>query len=779
MKFNFFAVLLLSIVSLTASSSVNGQQVPVGNWRDHLPYSRVIAVTSAGTVAYAATRHGVFSYNLTDNSVERINKVNKLSDTGVSALAYNPDQKTLVVGYENGNVDLIRNGIPFNLADIKRSNLLADKKINNITVKEDLAYLATGFGIVVLDLLKQEVKDTYIIGSDGSYREVYHVEFDSQFIYASVDDGLMRAAVTDPFLANFQVWSAVTDLPEPGSPCLFYYRIENHEFVLVDLSADLGTVYHRQIEPQGTWQVLHNNEAQYIWDMRKVGNRLLVCAHIRAREYASDGEVIFDNALYADGGIWPNAMWKMTDGTILIADNDRGLITANGGDIRVARPSGPPHFNARRLSAWNNNIWVASGGIDQTWTNNFDKFGFYGLVEEQWKNFTAGEGTNEVQSINDIMAVAVDPLVNSRVAFGSWEEGLIVLNGNERNIYNATNSTLKNSTGHSYVSCMIAGLDYDNDGNLWISNSYTDRHIHMMNPSGEFTSFSFQSTLGSNKVMSEVLAAQNGYVWMVVPRSNGLLVMNPNGTPDDQSDDDFRYLTEEEGKGGLPSNDVYCVEEDLDGEIWVGTLEGVTVFYSPECIFTDEGCDAQQILIEQDGNTQILLATEVVTVIKIDGANRKWIGTQSSGVFLLSEDGLTQIHHFTAENSPLLSNVITDITINHLTGEVFFATDAGIIAYQGTATNFVSDIENIKVFPNPVTGDFEGLISIDGLAYKTNVKITDISGNLVYNTISDGGRAVWDGRRFNGEKVSSGVYLVFCTNADGSAKNVGKIAIVR
>jgi len=761
------------------ASRVLGQSVPLQSWRDHLPYGRVIAVTSAGKTAYAATRHSVFSYHLDDSSVERISKVNKLSDTGISAMNFNSDQNTLVVGYENGNVDLIRNGAPFNLADIKRSSILADKRVNNITMVGKLAYLATGFGIVVIDLEKQEIKDTYIIGPAGAYKEVNHVEQDDSFIYAATNDGIMKAAVNDPFLANFQVWTSMDNLPQTGAPYMFYYHFQNHEFVLVDLSAELGTVYFRQAEPQGAWEVLHNNEETYLWSMRKANNLMLVCAHNRARGYSESGETIFDNEVYTGQSIWPFDIAQMADGTILLGDRDRGLITDGPQGVYAIKPSGPPFFNARRMDAWNDNIWVASGGVDQTWTNNFDKLGFYGLVAEEWAAIEAGEGSNDLTSVNDIMNVAVDPLVNSRIAFGSWEEGVVLINGTERTIYNASNSTLKNSTAHSYVSCMVAGLNYDRNGNLWIANSYSDRQLHAMSPQGEFTSFSFQSALGSDKVMGEVLAAQNGYVWMVVPRSQGLFVLNPNGTITDPGDDDFRFLTEEEGSGGLPSNDVYCVEEDLDGEIWVGTLEGITVFYSPDCIFSNEGCDAQQILIEQDGNTQILLATEVINVIKIDGANRKWIGTQGSGVYLLSEDGLNEIHHFTAQNSPLLSNIVTDIAINQANGEVFFATDAGIIAYQGTATNFVTDIEQIKVFPNPVTPDFEGVISIDGLAYKTNVKITDAAGNLVYNMISEGGRAVWDGRRFDGEKVSSGVYLVFATNADGSAKNVGKIAIIR
>jgi ligand-binding sensor domain-containing protein len=258
-----------------------------------------------------------------------------------------------------------------------------------------------------------------------------------------------------------------------------------------------------------------------------------------------------------------------------------------------------------------------------------------------------------------------------------------------------------------------------------------------------------------------------------------LIVLNTNGTLATQSDDLYKLLNDEEGNGGLPNNEVYCMEEDLDGELWVGTLEGIAVFYSTDDIFTAESVNAEQILIEQDGNIQILLETEAVTCIEIDGGNRKWVGTQNSGVFLFSPDGLEEIFHFTSTNSPLPSNNVLDIAINHSTGEVYFATESGVVSFMSTATNFGLEINEVSVFPNPVRPGYEGLITIDGLAYDTDVKITDMGGNLVYKTTSEGGRAIWDGLTLNGEKAVHGVYLIFCSNPDGSATQVAKVAVVR
>jgi ligand-binding sensor domain-containing protein len=233
------------------------------------------------------------------------------------------------------------------------------------------------------------------------------------------------------------------------------------------------------------------------------------------------------------------------------------------------------------------------------------------------------------------------------------------------------------------------------------------------------------------------------------------------------------------GSGGLPTNDVYAVAEDLEGQIWVGTNRGVAVFYVPDAIFGSGNYDAQQILIEQDGNVQILLETEAVSSIAIDGANRKWIGTETSGVYLISADGRSQLQHFTVENSPLPSNTISSIAIEGNSGEVFIGTDRGIISYRSDATT--GEAENVcaLVYPNPVHENYTGPIAITGLVRDSEVKITDVAGNLVYRTTSLGGQAIWPGTDLAGNRVSTGVYLVLVADRSGSTKCNTKVLVVR
>jgi ligand-binding sensor domain-containing protein len=285
--------------------------------------------------------------------------------------------------------------------------------------------------------------------------------------------------------------------------------------------------------------------------------------------------------------------------------------------------------------------------------------------------------------------------------------------------------------------------------------------------------------LWPNDLVGEVMVTRDGYVWVILPRGGGLLVFDSNGTPSITTDDDWRFLNTDADNGKLPSNYVYALEEDLDGEIWVGTGSGPAIFYRSESIFNTEMSSASQILIQQDGNYQYLLETETVNSIIIDGGNRKWLGTAGSGVYVLSDDGLTIEHHFSSENSPLPSNNITDIAINQANGEVFVATSRGTISYLGEATNWDSSMENMFVFPNPVGPNYDGNITIDGLDYESTVHITDAAGRLIATVPSMGGRAVWDGKLSDGNLAPYGVYLIFATDHEGKTSATTKLAITR
>lgn len=776
-KTNYMRIILLSLWIVLSFSSWG--QMEVGAWREHLPYSQTIDVTYGDGVVYCATPFSVFSFNTNDNSIERISKVNLLTGSDISAIHYDESSSTLIVAYESGNIDLVKKGTTFRLADIVQSNVFGSKRVNEILVNDGLAYLSCGFGIVVVNIERKEIADSWFLNGQNDIVEVNNLDFDAIHWYAATEIGVFRAERSNPILANFESWELMSDVPAENVSYSDLMIMDDQLF-LVRETADGSELWYATIG-DFNWALLPGFESTLIHDINAGTGQFAVGSEDLLSIYNADLSLISTHGSLASINIDPQAILFDEVNNVWVANDQKGLLIRpiEGFEVNY-QPTGPNFFNARRIDSFNDNTWIASGGVDGTWTNNYDKKGIYGLVNDEWVNIQAPEGENDIVSINDFMDVTINPLSNGTLFLGSWEEGLIqVVDGEVVEIYNQDNSTLQQANFAGSTRIGVGGVDYDQEGNLWFSNAYTSSPLQVRKKNGDFVAFNFQPDISSDDFLGDVVAARQGFIWSILPRGHGILVLDYNETIDNSTDDNYRVLTNEEGKGGLPTNDVYAIEEDLDGEIWVGTLQGIAVFFAPDGIFTSDNFDAQQILIEQDGNIQILLETEQVNCIEIDGANRKWIGTANSGVYLLSADGLNQIYHFTEENSPLLSNNVFDISVNHSKGEVFFATERGVVSFNSTATNFVEEIETVKVYPNPVREDYEGTITIDGLAYETDVKITDVSGNLVYTTQSNGGRANWDGKGFDGNRVTTGVYLIFCTTADGSTSNVAKVAIVK
>jgi hypothetical protein len=380
-----------------------------------------------------------------------------------------------------------------------------------------------------------------------------------------------------------------------------------------------------------------------------------------------------------------------------------------------------------------------------------------------------------------VIAVVVDPNDPDHAFAGSWDEGLLEFRNRELiAIYNASNSTLGEDINPYQGRLYVAGLTYDEKDNLWMTNPWSSAGcIVARSKQGEWYRFNPGTLLNGNLLVSEIVSSRNNnYKWIIRPRGNGLLVYDSGNSLSSTEDDQYKLVGTQMGAGGLPAPDVFAVAEDLDDQIWIGTSRGIAVIYTQEAVFSGEEFDAQQILIEQDGNVQILLETETVSSIQVDGANRKWIGTQGSGAYLVSADGREQILHFTAENSPLPSNNVTNLALDGETGEVYIATDRGIMGYRGTATEGLSDNECASVFPNPVRETYTGPIAITGLVRDSEVKITDVSGNLVYRTTSEGGQAIWYGNDMSGRRASTGVYLVFASDVSGSYKCNTKLLLV-
>jgi streptogramin lyase len=769
----FFSLLVAVLFPLYAQS-----QIAIGEWRDHLPYLRTIAVVDAGDRVYCATDYSLFYYDKTDYTITRLTKVNGLSDIGISSMSYNETYKTLLIAYSNANIDLIKDNEVINISDIKRKPILGNKTINNILFVDKLAYLACGFGIVVLDVDKEEFPEPiYYIGENGSQINVLDVTFGADSLFAATEKGIFKASINSPNLADFASWSVDQHL----YPNRYYSLIEYYSGKLIvnnlneGYHADTAFIYDFGTSTWSKFSGLNN----YRKHSFKTQNDKLVLV--------SEGTVdIYNNmmqplvGIYQINGVFLNSRDAAIDKDDVkwIADYSIGLIkTSNGETGEFISPNGPYSASVFDMSLAGKDLWVASGGHASNWGKIYNSDGVYSFVDETWESYNRFNGDTVFNTISDMVCVAVDPNNTARAYVGTWQSGVMeFLDGQVANIYDHSNSSLQKWPAGNYVA--ISGLAFDNNNNLWVANSGAPSMISVKETNGTWTAFSLGSGASGTDIGNMIVDNYN-QKWVLMRADNSLLCFSERATISDPTDDKVKILSNAAGNGSLPGSKILSIAQDLDGELWLGSNEGIGVIYSPENVFeTGASYDAQRILVEVGGYTQYLLESESVTAIAIDGANRKWIGTERAGVFLLSPDGTEEILHFTSENSPLYSDFIIDIEINGETGEVFFGTQAGIISYKSTATDPNPTNTDVVAYPNPVREGYSGTIAIKGLVANADIKITDISGTLIYSTRAEGGQAVWDGRNFDGRKAQTGVYLIFSGDDEGKENLVTKILFI-
>jgi ligand-binding sensor domain-containing protein len=377
--------------------------------------------------------------------------------------------------------------------------------------------------------------------------------------------------------------------------------------------------------------------------------------------------------------------------------------------------------------------------------------------------------------IYDINCVLLDRNDKSTMWASAWGLGLLQYKDKQLvAIYNSTNSPMGAVTPNTAGS-RSSGLSMDKDGNLWVAVSDQKEYLVVRKKDGSFKSFNF----GTPRFTRTILVDKNNYVWALHERDEGITVYNPGSNFDPPIDGvNFRMLSKDVNYGNLESNTVYSIAEDKDGKIWVGTAAGVHVFYSPSNMFSGSNYDAQPIKIVQDGNVELLLEKESVTAIMVDGANNKWMGTLSGGLYCFSPDGLKELYHFTKDNSPLYSNYVFALSYDKTTGDVFIGTDLGVQTFRSPIIEGEDNLNNVFAYPNPVKPGYSGNVFVRGLMDNSVVKITDESGNLVWETKSTGGQIEWPVKNLSGARAASGVYIVYAANTTGELKTLAKVLVV-
>lgn len=765
MRVRFYSSLIF-LLSLTVNAQNSSD---IGVWLDHLPYGKGVEVIQSGNFIYGAVEQGIFRYNKADRVIERLSKLNGLSDVSVKAMALHPNYNQVIIGYENANMDIIDGDQIVNIRDIfQSSNFPGLKTINHILPYEDKAYLSTDFGIVVFEMDRRFVQATYVIGDEGATIKVNQVAINplNDSIYAATDEGILKASLNSPLQA-FQSWTR--DDRKLGVIKHITFFADQIMFTKEGLP-NLDSVF------------FINNGVQHftaanisiINQLRTFNDHLTICNGFSAQGFDQNL-----NRQYNVNSV--NMDFPEFNPQGALVDTDRDLfwsIDANKGLFFNYRtnfndnvlPNSPRSNKVYTMSYADGRLFVGPGEISSVWGPLFNNEGYFVLEDFEWTNYN----NEDFQGLKDIITIIVDPIDPKRHFVSSYGLGI-----GEFYNYELVRLIDKQSVGSDAFPSMtndehrVGGFAADPDGNIWFTNSFTDLPLGRIAQDGTVESFSLGAAAGAGDNIRDIMYTTNDQIW-IQTRTQGIVVVKfDNGQILTQK------LVATENQGNLPTERVLTFAEDADGEIWIGTDEGIGVLYSPQNIFeANRNFDAQSVLFEEDGVVQRLLGSETVNDIKIDGSNKKWFATATSGVFYTSEDGQEQIYHFTKENSPLISNNVLEIEIDDETGMVYFGTDQGIVSFQGTATEGVETHSDVFAYPNPVQPDYKGPILIRGLVTNAQVKITDIEGNIIFETVAEGGQAIWSGNSFSGQRAKSGVYLAYITDDLGTQTAVAKILIV-
>ncbi len=730
--------LLLTSHFLLITSHTIAQEIPIGTWRVHISYNSVKSITLDNDYIFGATSNGVMMLDLDDNSITSYSKMNGLSGTTVTFIQYDGVHEQLLIGYEDGKIDVIKANTIKALDPTRTTSITGTKSINHIALHNGLAYLSADFGVVVFDLARAEVKETWRdLGASGETLKINAATFKDDSIYLATDKGVMAGDLDDNLLDfnNYKRHNTGTFSGAIQGIAAFNNKI----YAAIDNS---GLFSYTSLS--GTWTIESYLTGETFTFLSASGNNLLTGADGKLWTIDAGNNI----TQVANEKIEAPLYALEDNGKLWIGDNVNGLLSDANGTFQSYLPNGPSQTATFRLAYADGSIYAIAGG----YTSAFVKLNNKGIVDK----FTNGVWAAQSTSLTDITDVVVDPSGNSY--FASFGEGF------ERqktdgsvNVFNANNSPLINLNPPGKFVNITALANSDNG--LWVANYGAVNSLHLLKTDDTWESFSAPVVAARYPV--DLAVDLSGYIWMITnPTQGGGIYVY------DRTSKGYEYITDASGSGALPSKNVRSIAVDHDGLVWVGTDIGVAYFFEPSG-------EAIKPIYE----SRFLLRDDKVTAIAIDGGNRKWMGTER-GVWLFNATGEEMIYNFTTDNSPLLSNVIRDIAINHKTGEVFFATDKGIVSYRGDATESNSVFQSVKIFPNPVTNNFNGSVGINGLATNATVKITDISGKLIWQTQANGGTATWNVRDYNGRRAATGVYLVFAASSDGVESVVGKIAVV-
>lgn len=741
----------------------------IKQWRPHFSYTTIKKVIQSATDVYALTDGVVFSLNKEDESLTEWNKSTGLSSSTVTQLVYDKMTDKVVLCYSDGKIDLIdKEGNITPMLDLYQKASSISVSVNHLFIHNGKAYLSMAFGIVVLDLDKAEVKDTYYIGENASNVEVKAVAILNDSIFALSPTNLFAASLKTN-LVDYNFWH--------------YYALPEGENISA-LFAEYDQLYIKQ---GNNLKIRNNNDWKVVADTLS----WVSCndGHIIAYQYGVGLIEIKAEDIVPLIDYWPSdAIYDAQRQCYWLAVNSAGICKLTNQGRQFFVPAGPISNYGYRLKYIGNELFIAGG---ERWAIQKQRPGNFSIYNgKTWRKMYASTAQNALGLLpRDVVSFAGKADEPGHFFAACYGQGVYEYKDYKPiNRYTPDNSTLMTAVASNpeYYT-RTEGAMIDEQGNLWVLNTENATSpINIMTPDGKWVGLSI--VINGNKTMLKtpweivVDKRDSRYKWMIDQREDqGVFLFYDNGTPTNNTDDRCvkrKEFYDQDNIQLMPAN-IYCLVQDKNNDIWIGTPAGIIIIPSTIDFFTSNEC--YRVKIPRNDGTNLadyLLGTEQINCIAVDGANRKWIGTANSGLYLMSEDGLTTEAHFTTDNSLLPSNNILSIAIHPVNGEVFVGTGEGIASYRSDASEGQDDYSQAYAFPNPVRPDYAGSIAITGLMENSIVNIVDEGGNLICKTRSNGGTAVWDGKNQQGQKASSGIYTALCNASDGS-HTVVKIMIMK
>ena len=758
-------ILILQIFFLQAQNFEN-------SWTGYFSYVSIKSISQGNDKIYAAAENAIFTYDLSTEEISSISTINGLSGNPISTAYYSENNGLYVIGYENGLIEIVIDGEDnvLKVVDILDKTTIPPnmKTINHFNEYNGRLYISTGFGISVYNLETLEFGDTYFIGDLGSQINITQTTVQGDLIYASSsENGIKSALVADENIIDYQQWATVIGGGYKGIQSLGVelYAVNNSNIIL-KFDLDVGFL---QID----------TFLSPVVDFRAFSGVLTITTNSSIHSF-SEGYVLineitslfeYDYLLQA-GYAFNNSFYLGT------ADLGMLIVPFNVNRALQVLPEGPLYNQPFTIEASPGKLWVAFGDVDLTFNPYpLTRKGISNYRNESWTNikYDSLRDLLGVEDVNDLVFVKSNPNNPNETYMSSYQKGLLKIKNQDPTIlYNETNSPLEIPGGDEALGIRLYGSDFDKQDNFWFVQSRIDKGLIKLTPEGQFQTIDISNIINAEDelALGKLVVSREGYVFFGAV-SSGLVGYNP-------TTNEFNKIGEALGNGNLPSTDIKALAFDNQNRLWIGTRKGLRVLYSARNFFeSGADIDSQPIIILDDGVPQELLFLQSITDIEVDGSNNKWVSTATSGVFYLSSNGQETLLRFTSANSPLPSDTVLDISIDDADGTVYFATKDGLVAYDGTSTAPGEDLESVYAYPNPVRPNYFGNVTIDGLTAKANVKITDITGNLVFETTSQGGSVEWDTTAFGKYKVASGVYLVLITSDDNLLTKVAKIMIIR